>query len=334
MGRRYITLNQSSDDLTGLYSKLGNVEEPSSCQLSQRPSDMTRSLGSDQTGRAGQSPDSLKHLQDADDGTPSEEAVLMGMSADLQDQLQPQAQQAKQAQQAQQPQPEQQQSQLAAWQGQHQSSQQQRQPFKQLQSSQPQQWQQQLEMQHLSSEKARATLDMLSDQHFHREAPLHKQHQQIRQQAPQGFRSDGRPWNLPSSTQEADVGQLIGSRQHQQQDTDRQASLASSQQHQHQLQQQQQQECDVTSPFASTQHLHAATGSQQQTAKGWTLLFESLSPSRLWAFLALGIPGGLASSVESSAAEVTTALAGILGKPYQVSLPALRALPALLSGQI
>ena len=297
MGRRYITLDQSSDgdDLTGLYSKLGNVEEPSSCQLSQRPSDMTRSLGSDQTGRAGQRP------------------------------------QAKQAQRAQQPQPEQQQSQLAAWQGQHQSSQQQRQPFKQLQSSQPQQWQkQQLEMQHLSSEKARAPLDTLSDQRFHREAPLHKQHQQIRQQPPQGFRSDGRPRNLPSSTQEADVSQLIRSRQHQQHDTDKQASLASSQQQQHQQQQQQQQEYDVTSPFVSMQHLHAATGSQQQTARGWALLFESLSPSRLWAFLALGIPGGLASSVESSAAEVTTALAGILGKPCQVSLPAL---PALLFGQ-
>ncbi|DBA75631.1 TPA: hypothetical protein ACH3X2_009067 [Trebouxia sp. C0005] len=43
-----------------------------------------------------------------------------------------------------------------------------------------------------------------------------------------------------------------------------------------------------------------------------TVLF-SLHPARLWAFLGLGIPGGLASSVQSAAYEVTTAMAGVLG---------------------
>lgn len=44
------------------------------------------------------------------------------------------------------------------------------------------------------------------------------------------------------------------------------------------------------------------------------LVVYSLRPSRLWAFLGLGIPGGLASSVQSAAYEVTTAMAGVLGK--------------------
>ena len=44
-----------------------------------------------------------------------------------------------------------------------------------------------------------------------------------------------------------------------------------------------------------------------------TVLF-SLHPSRFRAFLGLGIPGGLASSVQSAAYEVTTAMAGVLGE--------------------
>ena len=42
----------------------------------------------------------------------------------------------------------------------------------------------------------------------------------------------------------------------------------------------------------------------------------SLRPSRLWAFLGLGVPGGLASSVQSAAYEVTTAMAGVLGEAH------------------
>ena len=44
------------------------------------------------------------------------------------------------------------------------------------------------------------------------------------------------------------------------------------------------------------------------------LVLFSLYPSRLWAFLGLGIPGGLASSVQSAAYEVTTAMAAVLGE--------------------
>ena len=51
-----------------------------------------------------------------------------------------------------------------------------------------------------------------------------------------------------------------------------------------------------------------------------TMLF-SLYPSRLWAFLGLGIPGGLASSVQSAAYEVTTAMAGVLGGSPSCRLP-------------
>ncbi len=51
-----------------------------------------------------------------------------------------------------------------------------------------------------------------------------------------------------------------------------------------------------------------------------TVLF-SLHPSRLWAFLGLGIPGGLASSVQSAAYEVTTAMAGVLGELPFCRLP-------------
>ena len=51
-----------------------------------------------------------------------------------------------------------------------------------------------------------------------------------------------------------------------------------------------------------------------------TVLF-SLHPSRLWAFLGLGIPGGLASSVQSAAYEVTTAMAGVLGGLLFCRLP-------------
>lgn len=46
------------------------------------------------------------------------------------------------------------------------------------------------------------------------------------------------------------------------------------------------------------------------------LVVFSLRPSRLWAFLGLGIPGGLASSVQSAASEVTTAMAGVLGEAH------------------
>ena len=51
-----------------------------------------------------------------------------------------------------------------------------------------------------------------------------------------------------------------------------------------------------------------------------TVLF-SLHPSRLRAFLGLGIPGGLASSVQSAAYEVTTAMAGVLGELLFCRLP-------------
>lgn len=51
-----------------------------------------------------------------------------------------------------------------------------------------------------------------------------------------------------------------------------------------------------------------------------TVLF-SLHPSRLRAFLGLGIPGGLASSVQSAAYEVTTAMAGVLGRLLFCRLP-------------
>ncbi|DBA90828.1 TPA: hypothetical protein ACH3X1_004030 [Trebouxia sp. C0004] len=53
-----------------------------------------------------------------------------------------------------------------------------------------------------------------------------------------------------------------------------------------------------------------------------TVLF-SLHPLRLWAFLGLGIPGGLASSVQSAAYEVTTAMAGVLGGLLFCTLPTL-----------
>ena len=65
--------------------------------------------------------------------------------------------------------------------------------------------------------------------------------------------------------------------------------------------------------FANVQELHSTVESQQHGLGMSSLILVSLLPRRLWAFLRLGIPGGLQSSVESSAAEVTTALAGVLG---------------------
>ena len=294
MGRRYITLDQTSDSVSGLYSKLSDIEEPGPHL---QTSNMMMPLASAKAGRPGHSCDNLQQLQAAEDDSPKEEAVLLSRQADLQDQTQH--------------------AQPAAQQGQHQLSQQRRQPFKQLQSSQPQQQrqqQQQLEMQHLSSDKSHAPTDIVFDNGHNKEPTLFKQHQQ------QGITGNASSGVSLSDTQEARVRQFIGSIKPQQQDAEKRATLVSS----HQQQQQLQQQYDVTSPFASTQDLHTATDCQQRTADRWTLLFESLSPRRLWAFLALGIPGGLASSVESSAAEVTTALAGILGKPC-THLPAVPA---------
>ena len=61
----------------------------------------------------------------------------------------------------------------------------------------------------------------------------------------------------------------------------------------------------------------ASEVSLMQSDGTWSLkqiVLFSLLPSRLWAFLGLGIPGGLASSVQSAAGEVTTAMAGVLGE--------------------
>ena len=85
-------------------------------------------------------------------------------------------------------------------------------------------------------------------------------------------------------------------------------------------------------PGQQQQHVQSAAAQSQQvtgldkeasavsfmTTDGeWSfkqLVLFSLYPSRLWAFLGLGIPGGLASSVQSAAYEVTTAMAGVLGE--------------------
>lgn len=44
------------------------------------------------------------------------------------------------------------------------------------------------------------------------------------------------------------------------------------------------------------------------------LLKAGLSPSTQWAFLQLGLPGGLMMAADASSFDVTTAMAGALGK--------------------
>lgn len=84
----------------------------------------------------------------------------------------------------------------------------------------------------------------------------------------------------------------------------------------------QQQQQHVQSAAAQSQQVtgldkEASAVSFMTTDGEWSfkqLVLFSLYPSRLWAFLGLGIPGGLASSVQSAAYEVTTAMAGVLGE--------------------
>ena len=96
----------------------------------------------------------------------------------------------------------------------------------------------------------------------------------------------------------------------------------SQQQHQQQHHSQQQQQQIEIKPLpqqiqqAASIQREASGGLFSQTDGTWSLkqiVLFSLLPSRLLAFLHLGIPGGLASSVQSAAGEITTAMAGVLG---------------------
>lgn len=44
------------------------------------------------------------------------------------------------------------------------------------------------------------------------------------------------------------------------------------------------------------------------------LVAASIQPHRMWCFLALGLPGGVMSALEAACFEITTAMAGVLGK--------------------
>ena len=86
-------------------------------------------------------------------------------------------------------------------------------------------------------------------------------------------------------------------------------------QHHNQHPQQQQQQHQLVESHTSRQAgaVSHVTEADDQWSTTQLVMF-SLRPSRLWAFLGLGIPGGLASSVQSAAGEVTTAMAGVLGR--------------------
>lgn len=84
-------------------------------------------------------------------------------------------------------------------------------------------------------------------------------------------------------------------------------------QHKHQQKEQQQQQPVETCTSGQVAAVSHMTEADEQWSTTQLVLF-SLRPARLWAFLGLGIPGGLASSVQSAAGEVTTAMAGILGR--------------------
>ena len=102
--------------------------------------------------------------------------------------------------------------------------------------------------------------------------------------------------------------------QHHQQPTEQLVSSGSAllptQARPQQVQEQQQQQQDASGKVTPT--LQSVKNIEEWSTR--QLVVYSLRPSRLWAFLGLGIPGGLASSVQSAAFEVTTAMAGVLGK--------------------
>ena len=81
-----------------------------------------------------------------------------------------------------------------------------------------------------------------------------------------------------------------------------------------QLQLHEQQEPVVPMPARGAGMLPSIEDGEECNAR--QLVASSLHPYRLWAFLGLGIPGGLASSVQSAAYEVTTAMAGVLGEDH------------------
>ena len=81
-----------------------------------------------------------------------------------------------------------------------------------------------------------------------------------------------------------------------------------------QLQQHEQQDSVVSSAAKNAFMLPSTEHGEEWNSR--QLVAFSLQPSRLWAFLGLGIPGGLASSVQSAAYEVTTAMAGVLGEAH------------------
>ena len=81
-----------------------------------------------------------------------------------------------------------------------------------------------------------------------------------------------------------------------------------------QVQQHEQQDSVVAMAARGAGMLPSIEGGQEWSTR--QLVVFSLQPSRLWAFLGLGIPGGLASSVQSAAYEVTTAMAGVLGEAH------------------
>lgn len=233
-----------------------------------------------------------------------------------------------------------------------------RQPFKQLQQSQPQQ-QQQLELQHLHLLPHKTPVQThLLQQKQQRPDPNSDHGQGHKQQASYqdvdlvDATSTTPPAQLSSATlqlsrpqeQQHAQSQTSALQQGQQQRQHAAVSPFASMQHlphaaqdqqqliqpqQHQ-QQEQQHSHAVGSTLAGMQGLQAAERSAVLQLQGWGLAVASLAPRRLWAFMSLGIPGGLASSVEGAAAEVTTALAGVLGGA--VGLNAVRALPCFMPG--
>lgn len=207
-----------------------------------------------------------------------------------------------------------------------------RQPFKPLQESQAhQRQQQQLEMQQLKKSHG----DNSPRQQGPHRGQLHRDSaRQIHASVPAAGAEDAQAGmqQLKSAASQKDTTRDLSSEQQQPE----QFQEIPLEQHHH-----------MPSPFADQQHQddqqHKASkeqtsshsqvrllGSQQLREEdssllpgaagfdpelaGWSLVLVSLSPQRLWAFLSLGIPGGLGSSVEGAASEVTTAMAGILGR--------------------
>ena len=151
---------------------------------------------------------------------------------------------------------------------------------------------------------------------------LHEGHQ-LPQQLPQQLQ----PPEIPSSCDQSSLLAEQDPQHHQQRDlADQQLpsdqALLPTQGQTKQLKVQQHEQQDSAVPMAARAALVLPSTEHGEEWSTRQLVVFSLRPSRLWAFLGLGIPGGLASSVQSAASEVTTAMAGVIGEAHasQVAL--------------